>query len=368
MGRCLFLLSISDRPSCQLGKFHSIERALVLPARRGPPGPARPSGRARRRSRSQCRHGSRCCDRARPDFPLGAQVHARRMVCRHSHRCAWPAPFFLGLEGRIFPDLPAAALLLGCLLILEMPPRRPAHLLLLGALIGVSPWFHFKNALPFGTIAVITTIGDSTGPLIYATVSATSALLRTVLVSVIGYEASLHTWYGSWLPTRMFTPGNEILALSVPRGVAAAAFDAVGGVFTNNPALLLILAGLPIWARMWPGPSFRLGLAIGPTILLEATFNDWSGRLLPGGALRAAVQLPGLVPAIALLLLEVPVALRLLAGLILGLQLVLATTSSGCTPGGASQAPQARSSLRSTTGSGCRSTARCRPLTRMACW
>src|SRR3954447_18542437 len=50
------------------------------------------------------------------------------------------SPFFLGLEGRIFPDLPTAALLLGCLLLLELPRRRPRHLLLLGVLVGISPW------------------------------------------------------------------------------------------------------------------------------------------------------------------------------------------------------------------------------------
>jgi hypothetical protein len=33
------------------------------------------------------------------------------------------SPSFLGPQGRVFPDLPAAALLLGCLLILELPER-----------------------------------------------------------------------------------------------------------------------------------------------------------------------------------------------------------------------------------------------------
>ena len=41
------------------------------------------------------------------------------------------SPFFLGLEGRIFADLATATLLLGCLLILELPAWRAWHLLLL---------------------------------------------------------------------------------------------------------------------------------------------------------------------------------------------------------------------------------------------
>jgi hypothetical protein len=233
------------------------------------------------------------------------------------------SPFFLSLEGRIFPDLPGAALLLGCLLLLEMPPRRVWHLLLLSTLIGISPWLHFKNALAFGTIAAIALVQ------IARTTQRSDRIRRLLLfafpalICVVGYEISLHAWYGSWSPTRMFSPGNELLALSVPRGIAAAAFDGSRGVFTNNPALLLILAGLPIWARMFRGPFLRLSLAIGPTILVQATFNDWSGGYSPPG--RYALQfMPALVPAIGILILNAPVAFRLFAGLLLGLQLALA--------------------------------------------
>jgi len=233
------------------------------------------------------------------------------------------SPSFLGLEGRVFPDLPAAALLLGCLLILELPERRSRHLLLLGALVGVSPWFHFKNALAFGTIAAIAVVQVMRSSEGSERLRRLLPLATPVLVSVIGYELSVRAWYGSWLPTRMVLPGNEVFALSEARGLAAVSFDSTRGLLTNNPALLLILAGLPVWLRLCRGPALRLALVLGPTIAVQATFSDWSGAYAP--AARYALQfIPALIPAIALLLREAPVAVRALATGLLSLQWTLA--------------------------------------------
>jgi hypothetical protein len=233
------------------------------------------------------------------------------------------APSFLGLEGRIFPDLPAAALLLGCLLILELPERRSRHLLLLGVLVGVSPWFHFKNALAFGTIAAVAFVQVMRSSEGRERVRRLLSLTTPVIVSAIGYELSVRAWYASWLPTRMVLPGNEVFALSVPRGLAAVSFDSARGLLTNNPALLLILAGFPIWLRLFRGPVLRLALVLGPTILIQATFSDWSGAYAPAG--RYALQFtPALIPAIALLVREASVSVRALATALLSLQWTLA--------------------------------------------
>ena len=233
------------------------------------------------------------------------------------------SPFFLGLEGRIFPDLSTAALLLGCLLILEMPERRAWHLLLLGALAGASPWFHFKNALAFGTVFAIVFVQVVRGTDGADRIRRLLLLSVPALVSIIGYELAVHAWYESWSPTSMFPPGNEAFVLSEARGITAVSFDSARGLFTNNPALLLILAGLPVWMMRWRGPFLRLASVLGPTILLQATFNDWSGGFAPPG--RYALQFtPALVPAIALVLREAPGAFRALAGALLVLQWALA--------------------------------------------
>lgn len=245
---------------------------------------------------------------------------------------AWPAafatgvlglsPLFLGLEGRIFPDLTAAALLLGCLLLLELPRRRSRHLLLLGVLVGVSPWFHFKNAFAFATVAAIALVQVTRSSSGRERRRALLALLIPSLVSLIGYEISIRAWYGSWLPTRMVQGGNALFFVSDARGLAAVSFDSARGLFTNDPALLLILAGLPLWLRRWPGPVLRLALVLGPTILLQATFSDWAGAYAPAG--RYALQFtPAFIPAVALFLRDAPRFVRGAAAVVLGLQCVL---------------------------------------------
>jgi hypothetical protein len=234
------------------------------------------------------------------------------------------SPFFLGLEGRIFPDLATAALLLGCLLILELPRKQPWQLLLLGVLVGMSPWFHFKNALAFatvGVIALVQVVRSTTGQ---DRARRLLTLAAPMAIAAIGYELVVRDWYGSWLPTRMFPPGNNVFALSEGRGLAAASFDAARGLLTNNPALLLILLGLPLWMRAWPGPFRRLALIVAPTILLQATFNDWSGGLAPAG--RYELQFaPVLAPAVAIVLQKVPIPVRALAGVLMGFQVALAS-------------------------------------------
>jgi hypothetical protein len=233
------------------------------------------------------------------------------------------SPFFLGLEGRIFPDLPTAALLLGCLLLLELPRRRPRHLVLLGVLVGVSPWFHFKNAIAFGTIAALAFVQVARSPESGRDrVRQLLALAAPVLILGIGYELTIRAWYASWSPTRMVQPGNAVFALSEARGLAAVSFDSARGLLTNNPALLLILAGFPVWLRRYPGPVLRLALVLIPTILLQATFSDWAGAYAPAG--RYALEfVPAYIPAVALLLQEVRIA-RVLAIALLGFQCMLA--------------------------------------------
>jgi hypothetical protein len=233
------------------------------------------------------------------------------------------APFFLALEGRIFPDLPTAALLLGCLLLLEMPMARRRHLFLLSALVGISPWLHFKNGLAFAAVIAIAVAQISRSSLGRERVLRLLVLTTPVLVSVAGYELAVHTWYGSWLPMRMFPPGNDAFALDPARGIAAVSFDSARGLFTNDPALMLIVAGLPLWLRRWRGPFLRLALILAPSILIQATFNDWSGGYAPGA--RYALQFtPAFLPAVALLLREAPKAFRWLACAAFALQGALA--------------------------------------------
>jgi hypothetical protein len=233
------------------------------------------------------------------------------------------APFFLALEGRIFPDLPTAALLLGCLLLLELPMARRRHLFLLSALVGISPWLHFKNALAFAAVIAIAMAQIWRRSLGRERLLRLLVLTTPVILSVAGYELAVHTWYSSWLPMRMVPPQADAFALDPARGIATASFDSARGLLTNDPALMLIVAGLPLWLRRWPGPFLRVALVLGPSIVVQATFNDWSGGYAPGA--RYALQFtPALLPAIALLLREATKPFRWLACAAFALQGALA--------------------------------------------
>ena len=190
-------------------------------------------------------------------------------------------------------------------------------------LIGVSPWFHFKNALAFGTLAVVALVQIARRTSGAERARKLLLLGVPVVLATVGYELAVRSWYGSWLPTRMIPPGPEAFAISPTRGVAAASFDAARGLLANNPALMLIWAGLPLWLIRWRNPFLRLMLIIGPAILVQATFNNWHGGFAPPG--RYALQYtPALIPAIAILLREAPQTFRVFAGGLFVVQFALA--------------------------------------------
>jgi len=117
--------------------------------------------------------------------------------------------------------------------------------------------------------------------------------------------------------------GNQVFAISEERGLAAGSFDSARGLLSNNPALLLILAGLPVWWTRWRAECQRVALAIAPAILIHATFNNWHAGFAPPG--RYALEyVPALIPAIALFLHEARRLLLLLAAVLFGVQFALA--------------------------------------------
>jgi branched-subunit amino acid transport protein len=232
------------------------------------------------------------------------------------------SPFFFGLDGRVFPDLPTAALLLAGLLLLEARQTRKRGWALLGMLVAASPWLHFKNALPFGMLAALALVRIVRETERADRLQSAAALLIPVVAGAVLYELTIRRWYGSWLPTRIYSGANKAFAINDARGMAAASFDVARGLFANNPALLLILPGLPLWLGRYRKTFIRLTLVLLPAILVEATFNDWSGGYSPPG--RYVLQFtPALLPAIALLLREVAGWQRAIAGLLVVLNFIL---------------------------------------------
>jgi hypothetical protein len=202
-----------------------------------------------------------------------------------------------------------AGLLLSCLLILEQRERRDWHLALLGVLVGVSPWVHSKYLLAVGTALAILVVQVARTADGRARVRRILLLTLPVLASFVAYELVTKAWYGTWIPTPFGLPGRKLFALSETRGLSAVSFDSARGLFANAPAMLLILVGLPLWYARFRGPVLRLALVVVPSILIDATYNDWSGGFAPP-ARYAIGFVPALLPAIALVLREAPRAVR----------------------------------------------------------
>jgi hypothetical protein len=233
------------------------------------------------------------------------------------------SPFFLGLEGRIFPDLVTATILVACLLILEVEDPRWWQLLTLSLLAGFAPWVHLKNIPAAVTIVVVAAVSTYRRLRPGRRVGALTLVIAPASIAAIVYEASIRDWYGGWSPTRMTQPGRDVFELNPIRGLEAALFDSSHGLFTSNPAYALVLVGLPLWAWRSRDSFIRLALIVGPSILVEATFSDWSAGYAPPG--RYALQfMPALVPAIAFALREGGRVFRVVAGVLIGIQWALA--------------------------------------------
>jgi hypothetical protein len=100
-------------------------------------------------------------------------------------------------------------------------------------------------------------------------------------------------------------------------------FDSARGLFPNAPAMLLILVGIPLWYARFRGPFLRLAVVVAPSILIDATYSDWSGGYAPP-ARYAIGFVPALLPAIALVLREAPRAVRAAAWALLAVNAALA--------------------------------------------
>jgi hypothetical protein len=150
-------------------------------------------------------------------------------------------------------------------------------------------------------------------------------------LSVVAYELVTKAWYGTWIPTPFGLPGHKLFALSEARGLTAVSFDSARGLFPNAPAMLLILVGLPLWYARFRGPVLRLAVVVAPSILIDATYSDWSGGYAPP-ARYAIGFVPALLPAIALVLREAPRAVRAAAWALLAVNAALAAAFAWLRP------------------------------------
>lgn len=231
--------------------------------------------------------------------------------------------FYLSLVGYIFPNFLISALFLGALLLLEKKDRSSWHLILFGLILGIGPWIHVKIILSFGTIGVI-----AIGQIILAKEKSWQKRTKEIFALAIPaiilmglFEWKLYEWYGVFLPNQTFA-GDIMFFVSPLKSLPAILFDSTKGLFTNNPALLLIILGLPVWAVKKTGQFVRLLIVLVPSFILQLTFLDWWGGWSPSGR-YIMDMIPILLPAVAcVFLFWKHILIKIFTVVLIGIQLV----------------------------------------------
>jgi len=234
---------------------------------------------------------------------------------------------YLNLVGYILVDMVIAVILLGVLLLLIDKEPRPAwwRYLLIGSLSGLSIWIHVKTGLMALTILAIALYQIARLQADMARrIKLASALLIPFALIVLGLSFKLHQWFGVWLPNQIYQGNDQMFQLSPLTALSAIFFDSFKGIFTPNPAFLLIFSGLPIWWRKNKKSLVYALLIVMPSFIIQSTFDDWAGGWSPSGRYPIEI-LPLFIPAIAFSLIYMRSRLaRLLQATLLGVNALLA--------------------------------------------
>jgi hypothetical protein len=223
---------------------------------------------------------------------------------------------YLGLIGHLFPDLLTATVLVGSLLCLARLRRRPESLLplaVLSTLAGFGPYLHVKTSLMSLTLLLLGLLhwwrNGRSG-------KALACLVAPATVLIVIYAVKIHAWYHTWVITAPFSNG---LLFHFPPGpsILAGFLDTSRGILPNNPAYLLIFAGLVIWWKRDRSSALVTLAVVLPSLLLQSTFADWAGGCSPAGGRYMMPFVFCALPAVAFLFAKLPSILRGVPGLLI---------------------------------------------------
>ncbi|HEX5165124.1 MAG TPA: hypothetical protein VFV93_06995 [Thermomicrobiales bacterium] len=175
----------------------------------------------------------------------------------------------------LFPEIPAALLLIYAIRRLATPSNALYVWVLTGMAIGFLPWLHQR----FAPTAVVLT-----GIVLYRfwksrEYSGAIAALTPVAVgglSLVGYNL--------WLYGSPFQSTADHAGFNGPEGTLNATFglllDAQWGLLIAAPLYAVVLAGIPFWLKS--SPTARMAaLAIVPYLVVVATYRVWWGEWGP---------------------------------------------------------------------------------------
>ncbi len=199
--------------------------------------------------------------------------------------CLLVSPFFLGLNGYIYPDMLIAGMITAALLLEETWRGSYVRLILLGLILGLATWVHVKVSLMFGSVGllmlarILLSRGSPAGRL-----ASVAALSLPWLGLILFFEVKLHEWYGSWIPTVVYKglPG-QLGTVSLGVSMPSVLFDSAVGLFVNNPLWIAAAGGFGVWLARRPAQALRVLLVTVPSFLIFHTYSNYLGWSAPTG-------------------------------------------------------------------------------------
>jgi hypothetical protein len=176
----------------------------------------------------------------------------------------------------LFPEVPAALLLLYAVRRLAGEPVAPVQAVLTGAAIGALPWFHQRFAPTAAVLGIIMVVR-------WKRVQPRRLLLySTVPVAIGGASIVL---YNLWLYGRPIQNMQDHAGFSGPGGTLNGFFglliDAQWGLLVAAPLLVLAIGALPWWFERSRRIALIACAAIVPYLLLVAAYKVWWGEWGP---------------------------------------------------------------------------------------
>jgi hypothetical protein len=224
--------------------------------------------------------------------------------------------FFNGLSGYIYPDFVTAGLLLAALIILQRYYTQAVWQAVFAGLLVAMAFVHAKSlaiALPLG------------GIMLYKAYKQQKRIPWSMFVVGVPFALLFfwvtHRWFGTWNPAGIYP--TYLGMVSPFSSIPASLWDVRRGLFVYNPALLLILCGVPLWWRAHRQSLSRVAIAIVPAYVITMSFSEWWGGYAPLGRYLMDF-VPALMPAVAFFLLAVRTRYqKLLVGLLVLASLVV---------------------------------------------
>lgn len=265
---------------------------------------------------------------------LGALLAANvYLFARESTDSIWPAVLTwaafaftipqLPYSFLIFPELPAALLVIYAFRRIRNWDNNWAQVGAIGACMAFLPWLHYRF-IPVSAALFIYYIYMSRKRPASMRWANYGLVLAEAGVSAVLLMAFFYQRYHSILPDAADHAGSSDVAGTL-RGVAGSFLDVQWGLFVAAPVYILAFVGviLMLASRRWRGDLLWIALVFVPYFLVVANYAQWWGEWCPPARYLASV-LPLLAMPFALTLERIrSVAYGLIYGLLTALSLLV---------------------------------------------